>query len=85
MEMLNPKALGIAGGGLCGLYIFCLGLAATYLGWGEELIEPISSFYRGYEATLVGSIFGAIWGMIDGFIAGYIFALIYNWARKKYK
>lgn len=83
--MLNPKALGIAGGALCGLYILCLGLAATYLGWGEGIVELISTFYRGYGATLTGSIIGAIWGMMDGFIAGYIFALIYNWARKKYK
>lgn len=81
--MLNPKALGIGCGAVCGLYVFCLGLAATYLGWGEGIVEPLSTLYRGYGATFTGSLIGGIWGMVDGFIAGYIFALIYNWAKKR--
>ena len=38
----------------------------------------LSSIYRGYELTPLGSIIGLLWGAVDGFIGGAIFAWLYN-------
>jgi hypothetical protein len=75
---LNPAKFGLALGILCGLAMFIAGLAATYAGYGTEIVSLIGSVYIGYDINLVGSIVGGIWGFLDGLIGGFIFAWLYN-------
>ena len=82
MKKLNPKALALGIGSICGFYIFCLGIVAMF-GWGAKAVEAISSVYIGYAPTLIGAITGGIWGLIDGVIAGLVIAYIYNYFAKK--
>lgn len=75
---LNPKALGLAFGVLGALSMFFLGLAATFFGWGTDLISLIGTVYIGYDASLVGSVMGGVWGFVEGFVCGFVAAWLYN-------
>jgi hypothetical protein len=48
--------------------------------WDGSSPDPtfIGRFYRGYNLTIVGSIFGLIWAFLDGFVGGALFAWLYN-------
>lgn len=83
MEKLNIKALALAGGITCAGCMACLGWAARFCGWGNELVEVMSSFYIGYAPTIKGGGIGALWGFADGAIAGALIAFIYNFIAKK--
>lgn len=78
MNKLNIKALGLSLGIVGAVYMLFLGLAATYLNWGNSMLDVVSTLYIGYKATLAGSIIGAVWGFIDGFICGVLIAFFYN-------
>jgi len=77
-SFLEPVNFGIAFGIVFGLYALLIGLLATYVGFGANLVLMLSSWYIGYDTTLVGSFAGGLWGFVDSFIAGYVIALIYN-------
>lgn len=81
MNKLSVKAMAIAGGILWGFYMLFLGWAA-FFGWGNALVEMMSSLYIGFTATLLGGVIGAAWGFADGAIAGAIIALVYNTVAK---
>ncbi|WP_246225989.1 bacteriophage holin [Chelativorans xinjiangense] len=82
MNKLQPVALGIAFGILGAVYIFILGITAMF-GWGTAMIEPITSFYIGYGASIGGAIIGAIWAFVDSFIAGAVIAWLYNMVARE--
>jgi hypothetical protein len=77
MNKCSPNALGIAIGVVWAAYIFFCGITAIF-GWGNALVEAISSLYIGYGPTFLGSVIGAVWGFVDGYIAGVVIAWIYN-------
>lgn len=75
---LNVKAFGLT----CGLV---WGLGLFLLTWWIILFEGnnvqsifLSSVYRGYTISPVGSLIGLIWAFLDGWIGGLIFAWVYN-------
>ena len=74
---LNIKALGMGCGVLWAVYIFLAGITAMF-GWGNSLVDVMSSLYIGYEASILGAVIGAVWGFIDGFILGVVIAWVYN-------
>jgi len=74
---LKIKPLALTLGTIIGAYIFLLGMAAM-LGWGEELVRIIGTFYIGYGPTFLGALIGGVYGFIDGAIAGALIAFIYN-------
>lgn len=80
---LNVKAFGIAGGILWGAGVLFLGLWAMSTGTGAEIVTWFGQYYKGYDATLAGSIIGGIWGFFDAGIGCLIFAWLYNWLLKK--
>jgi len=77
-EKLSVKGLALSIGILWAIGIFLMGIAATVSGWGDSLVNLISSLYIGYSASLAGSIIGAIWALIDGLICGALIAWLYN-------
>lgn len=78
VEKLSVKGLALSIGILWAIGIFLMGIAATVSGWGNGLVNLISSLYVGYSASLAGSIIGAIWALIDGLICGALIAWLYN-------
>lgn len=75
---LNVKAFGLT----CGLV---WGLGLFLLTWWIILFEGnnvqsvfLSSVYRGYTISPVGSLIGLVWAAVDGWIGGLIFAWVYN-------
>jgi len=78
VEKLSVKGLALSIGILWAIGIFLMGIAATVSGWGDSLVNLISSLYVGYSASLAGSIIGAIWALIDGLICGALIAWLYN-------
>ena len=74
---LNPKALGLAAGILCGASIFLVTIFVTVVGGGEHLYL-LMRFYIGYSVSYVGAIVGLVYGFIDGFIGGWLLATLYN-------
>jgi hypothetical protein len=69
MEKCNVKALAVAVGALWAIYVLLLGWIAAF-GWGEDMVDLLSSLYIGYAPTFLGGIIGGIWAFIDGAIAG---------------
>lgn len=80
--LAKAVSLGLAVGITWGLYIFVLGLYATYFHHGVELVQLISSLYVGYQATWVGSLLGGLYGLVDGFIFGFFVGFFYKLFRK---
>lgn len=76
--MLDAKKFGLALGLLMGISMIVLGMFAKHAGWGTEAVILISSVYKGYGPTVVGSAIGGIWGFVEGFFGGYIFVWLYN-------
>lgn len=74
---LDVRAFGLGVGVLWASYVMQLAWIAR-LGWGENLVEALSSMYRGYDSSFRGSIVGAVWGFIDGAVAGAVVGLVYN-------
>lgn len=75
---LDPMRFGMAFGLVLALFMFLLGLAATYLDWGVNLVYLTGEVYLGFAPTLPGSIIGGFWGFLDGFLGGFLIAWIYN-------
>lgn len=75
---LGVVSFGLALGVTSAIFVFLLGLTATFLGWGVEIAQMLSSLYIGYGPTLVGTIAGAVWAFVDGLIAGCMIAWFYN-------
>lgn len=82
-EELDVVSLGAAFGAVFAVYMLMAGLAASFLGWGTEIVNLMSGLYVGYAATPVGSVIGAVWGFIDGFILGAILAFVYNYSLER--
>ncbi|MCD4740783.1 bacteriophage holin, partial [archaeon] len=80
--MLNPKALALAIGLPCGLYMFLLGILAMN-GWSLDIVTMIGTLYFGYDASPAGALVGFVWGFVDGAIAGAIIAAVYNKVERK--
>jgi hypothetical protein len=77
LRRINIKALGLSLGLTWAGGVFVLGFAASF-GYGVDLVEFISRFYLGYEATLIGALVGALWAFVDAFIGGVVIAWLYN-------
>jgi len=77
MQKLNVKSFALAWGISFGIYFIFIGWVAA-LGWGDKIVELISSFYIGYAPTFLGGIIGGVWAFFDGLIGGAIIAFVYN-------
>ena len=75
---LNVQAAGLALGIVWGVFVFLLALAGLFFGYGTEIVEILSTLYRGYNSTFGGGIIGLIWGFFDAYVVGVIGAWLYN-------
>ena len=75
---LGILSLGVAAGITYGLSVFAFGIMTGLFGWGEFVVEVLSSLYVGYEPSIIGSISGGVWGFVHGFFTGAFFAWLYN-------
>ncbi len=76
--MLKATNFGIAGGIMCGLFLFFFTLLALFTGYGHELFEHMGNTMPGFGVSLLGSLFGFVYGFIKGFILFFGVAWIYN-------
>ncbi len=76
---LCPFSFGMAWGIVFAVFVAGLAWIAYCCGTGTAMVEQMSNFYHGYEATWVGGWWGALWGFIEGFLMGFFIALIYDW------
>jgi hypothetical protein len=70
--------LGMAGGILWGVSLFCMTILCTYTGYGKPILDLIVAVYPGYEITLLGSLIGLVYGFIDCFLFFFLLAWLYN-------
>ena len=75
---LNVRALALTWGILWGLGIFLATLWIILFDGSTGEVTILGRIYRGYNVSVVGSLFGLLWGFIDGLICGVIFAWVYN-------
>ncbi len=81
---LNVTAFGLTFGVIWGLGLFCLTWWIIAFEGSTGQTNFISSVYRGYNISPVGSLFGLGWGLADGLIGGLIFAWLYNFFAGKF-
>jgi len=82
-EKFDVVSLGFAFGAVFAVYLFVAGLAASFFGYGNEIVNLMSGLYTGYSTTIAGSVIGAVWGFVDGFIIGSILAYVYNFSVER--
>ena len=82
MKEIDVKAFALAWGISFGAYMMLLGWIASF-GWATNIVELLSSFYRGYAPGFLGGIIGGVWAFVDAAIGGAIIAWIYNLIVKK--
>ncbi len=75
---LNIRAFALAFGLIWGLGLFCLTWWIIAFDGSSTAPNLISSVYRGYTVTPLGSVIGLAWAFPDGLIGGAIFAWLYN-------
>ncbi len=75
---LCPISFGLAWGITMALIMAVVAWIGWLSGSGLMLIEQVSNFYSGYDASFVGGLWGALWGFIEGFVMGFLIAMIYD-------
>lgn len=77
---LSIKSLALAMGILWGATVFLVGIGnLIWPGYGEAMLELISSIYPGYSIGGFASVIvGSLYAFVDGAIGGAILAWLYN-------
>lgn len=83
---LDPVALGIAVGGVCGLGLFLA--TGILLLKGGLVVGPnlslLGHYLPGFATTWSGSLIGLLEGGVAGFAFGYSIARLRNWGMRAY-
>ena len=75
---LNVRAMALTWGILWGLGIFLATVWIILFDGATGEVTTLGRIYRGYNISVVGSLYGLLWGFVDGLICGAIFAWLYN-------
>jgi len=81
----NALAAGLAFGIYYAVALFIIGISARTTGYCKIFVAFMSTFYKGYNYTLVGSFIGLGRGFVDGFIGAFIIVRLYSRFHKKLK
>lgn len=84
-NQLHPLAAALSLGLLWAVCLFLWTLFAVRNGYGQVVLDAISTVYPGYEVSNKGAVIGLLWGFADGFIGTYLFASLYNFFVKRLK
>lgn len=76
--MINPKALGLAGGIFWAACMFIFTFVNIYTGYGSMWGALLVDVYPGYSLTPSGSLIGLVYGFFDAFIGLFILGWLYN-------
>jgi hypothetical protein len=83
---LDPIALGVGLGIVCGLLVF--GATVALLLKGGPLVGPrlalLGQYFIGYRVTPSGSLVGLVYGSLTGFVFGWTIATLRNGALNAY-
>jgi hypothetical protein len=80
LAQLDPRALGIASGLMCGLWLWLATILLLIRG-GDNVgrnLSLISQYFVGFSVTPAGSVLGFLYGALVGFVIGYSFARLRN-------
>ncbi|MCC5832421.1 MAG: bacteriophage holin [Chlamydiales bacterium] len=75
---IHPGKLGLSGGILWGLLLFCMTWISMYTGYGMFWLSKWIDAYPGYELSMAGSFIGLAYAFIDGFVSLFLIAWVYN-------
>ena len=76
--MVNPKALGLAGGVFFGVFIFIMTIITMFTGYASMWSALLVDVYPGYSITFSGAFIGLVYGFIDGFVGLFAISWLYN-------
>lgn len=76
--MVNPKALGLAGGILWGASMLIITFLNIYTGYASMWTALFVDVYPGYSVTFPGAFIGLVYGFFDAFIGLFILGWLYN-------
>lgn len=76
--MVNPKALGLAGGVFFGAFVFIFTFLSMYFGYASMWAALLVDMYPGYSITVPGAFIGLIYGFFDAFIGLFLIGWLYN-------
>ena len=79
---LCPVTFGLAVGLTFALCLAVDAWVAMYWGYGKAMVDHLSTFYYGYDATFIGGLWGALWGFIKGFIIGFLIMFFYHMIKR---
>jgi len=83
---VDPRALGIALGLVCGTWL-CLASLILVIKGGEHVgryLSLLSQYFIGFTVTPIGSLIGFAYGAAFGFISGYSLARLRNFLVRTY-
>jgi len=83
---IDPGAMGIACGSVCGLWLSLATLVLVMRG-GERVGQNLSllaQYFVGFSVTPVGALVGLLYAAVSGFILGYLFARFRNFLVRTY-
>ena len=86
LAQLDPRALGIAAGLLCGFLLWLATILLVVRGGtnvGRNL-SLLSQYFIGFSVTPAGSLIGFLYGAGFGFLAGCLFARLRNFLIRSY-
>ena len=76
--MVNPKALGLAGGVFLGASTLIFTIINMYIGYAPMWAALLIDIYPGYSVDFLGALIGLVYGFLDGFIVLFVLAWLYN-------
>jgi len=80
LARLDPRALGLACGLVCGLWLWLATVILLVRG-GEKIgptLSLLSQYFIGFSVTPAGSVVALLYGLPAGFLLGYLFAHLRN-------
>jgi hypothetical protein len=80
LARLDPRALGVAAGTVCGLWLALATIILLVRG-GVDIgrnLSLLSQYFIGFRVTPAGSVAAFLYGFLVGFLAGYGFARLRN-------
>jgi hypothetical protein len=83
---LDPWALGVAGGTVCGFWLWLATVILLVRG-GSTVgtnLSLLSQYFIGFRVTPLGSLAAFVYGFVTAFLIGYLFARLRNFMVHSY-
>ena len=86
LARLDPRALGIALGTVCGLWLWLATIILLIRGGANvgQNLSLLSQYFIGFHVTPAGSVAALLYGFLIAFLLGYGFARLRNFMLHSY-